>query len=154
LASELDFDSFSKLDLKMVAEKETFCEGACTNWRPLFAGENYPFRKVKVQIFLESIDRGVWDVVVCGPYIPTINVNNVHEPKPFSQWTTEENQRAQYGVRTRNIISFAFTHAEFYMIFFCKRAKETWDVLEVTHEGTNNVKKVRKNTLIQKYEMF
>ena len=29
-----------------------------------------------------------------------------------------------------------------------------WDVLEVTHESTNEVKRARKNTLIQEYEMF
>ena len=29
-----------------------------------------------------------------------------------------------------------------------------WDTLEVTHEGTNDVKRARKHTLIQKYEMF
>jgi len=29
-----------------------------------------------------------------------------------------------------------------------------WDVLEVTHEGTNEVKMARKHALIQKYELF
>jgi len=29
-----------------------------------------------------------------------------------------------------------------------------WDTLEVTHEGTNEVKRPRKHTLIQEYEMF
>ena len=29
-----------------------------------------------------------------------------------------------------------------------------WDTLEVTHEGTNEVKRVMKHTLIQEYEMF
>jgi len=29
-----------------------------------------------------------------------------------------------------------------------------WDVFEVTHEGTNNVKRVRKHALIQEYELF
>jgi len=29
-----------------------------------------------------------------------------------------------------------------------------WDTLEVTHEGTNEVKRARKHTLIQEYEMF
>ena len=27
--------------------------------------------------------------------------------------------------------------------------KEMWDTLEVTHEGTNEVKRTQKNTLIQ-----
>jgi len=29
-----------------------------------------------------------------------------------------------------------------------------WDTLEVTHEGTNDVKSARKHALIQEYEMF
>ena len=29
-----------------------------------------------------------------------------------------------------------------------------WDTLEVTHEGTNEVKRAMKHTLIQEYEMF
>ena len=29
-----------------------------------------------------------------------------------------------------------------------------WDTLEVTHEGTNDVKWARKHTLIQEFEMF
>jgi len=29
-----------------------------------------------------------------------------------------------------------------------------WDTLEVTHEGTNDVKRARKHALIQEYEMF
>jgi len=29
-----------------------------------------------------------------------------------------------------------------------------WDTLEVTHEGKNDVKRARKHTLIQEYEMF
>ena len=36
----------------------------------------------------------------------------------------------------------------------CQTAKEMWDVLEVTHEGTDEVRRARKNTLIQEYEMF
>jgi len=29
-----------------------------------------------------------------------------------------------------------------------------WDILEVTHEGTTDVKRVRKHALIQEYELF
>ncbi|XP_052732843.1 uncharacterized protein LOC128196334 isoform X2 [Vigna angularis] len=32
--------------------------------------------------------------------------------------------------------------------------EEMWEVLRVTHEGTDDVKRARKNTLIQEYEMF
>jgi len=61
------------------------------NRPPLFTGENYPFWKVRMQIFLESVDRGIWDTVVNGPFVPVNVVNDVQEPKPFSQWTADEN---------------------------------------------------------------
>ena len=32
--------------------------------------------------------------------------------------------------------------------------KEIWDVLEVTHKCTDEVKRAKKNTLIQEYKMF
>jgi len=38
-----------------------------------------------MQIFLESVDRGIWDVVLDGPFIPVNVINDVQEPKPFSQ---------------------------------------------------------------------
>jgi len=53
-----------------------------------------------------------------------------------------------------NIITSTLNSDEFFRISQCASAKEMWDTLEVTHEGTNDVKKARKHTLIQKYEMF
>jgi len=43
---------------------------------------------------------------------------------------------------------------EFFRVSQCKSAKEMWEVLEVTHEGTNDVKRARKHALIQEYELF
>ncbi|XP_068499983.1 uncharacterized protein [Phaseolus vulgaris] len=54
----------------------------------------------------------------------------------------------------KNIITSTLNSDEFFRISQCASAKEMWDTLEVTHEGTNDVKKARKHTLIQKYEMF
>ena len=44
---------------------------------------------------------------------------------------------------------------DFFRVFQCGSAKEdVWDILEVTHEGTTNVKMARKHALTQEYEMF
>jgi len=43
---------------------------------------------------------------------------------------------------------------EFFGVFQCKSAKDMWDVLEVTHEGTNDVKRARMHALIQEYGLF
>ena len=138
----------------MVGQNQTFAEGASINRPPLFTGENYPFWKVRMQIFLESIDRGIWDAVLNGPFVHVNIVNDVQEPKPFLKWTTDENRRAQYDVKAINIISSALTLDEFYRISVCSSAKDMWEILRVTHEGTDDVKRARKNSLIEGYEMF
>jgi len=43
---------------------------------------------------------------------------------------------------------------EFFRMSQCSSAKEMWEVLEVTHEGTEVVKRSRKHSLIQEYELF
>jgi len=43
---------------------------------------------------------------------------------------------------------------EFFRISQCSSAKEMWEVLEVTHECTEDVKRSRKHSLVQKYELF
>nr|KYP59539.1 Retrovirus-related Pol polyprotein from transposon TNT 1-94 [Cajanus cajan]KYP59550.1 Retrovirus-related Pol polyprotein from transposon TNT 1-94 [Cajanus cajan] len=42
----------------------------------------------------------------------------------------------------------------FFRISQCKSSKEMWDTLQVTHEGTSDVKRSRKQTLIREYELL
>ena len=43
---------------------------------------------------------------------------------------------------------------EFFRVSQCSSAKEMWDILEVTHEGTHDFERARKHALIQEYELF
>ncbi|KAK2450268.1 rust resistance kinase Lr10 [Trifolium repens] len=43
---------------------------------------------------------------------------------------------------------------EFFRISTCETAKEIWDALVETHEGTADVKRSKLNTLSQEYELF
>jgi len=74
--------------------------------------------------------------------------------KPWSEWTDEERRRAQYHCNAKNIITSSLSMDEFFRVSQCMNAKEMWDVLEVTHEGTSEVKRARKHALIQEYELF
>jgi len=42
----------------------------------------------------------------------------------------------------------------FFKVSHCNFAKEICDILEVTHEGTDDVKRERKYALIHEYELF
>jgi len=60
-----------------MAEKLLFGEGASTNKPPLFYGLNYEFLKVRMNFFVESIDRVIWDAITNIPFIPKIEKDKV-----------------------------------------------------------------------------
>jgi len=81
-------------------------------------------------------------------------VDGVSAVKSFDELTDIENKRVQYDCIAKNIITSALNMDEFFRVSQCTSAKEMWEVLEVTHEGTNDVKRARKHVLIQEYELF
>jgi len=48
----------------MAEGKLPFGEGASINTPPLFSGVNYQFWKIRTKIFIESLDRGIWDATI------------------------------------------------------------------------------------------
>jgi len=120
----------------------------------MFSGVNYQFWKVRMRILIESIDRGIWNAIVDGPYVSMHVVDGMSVMKPFDELSDVENKRVQYDCIAKNIITSALNMDEFFRVSQCTFAKEMWDVLEVTHEGTNDVKRARKHVLIQEYELF
>jgi len=54
----------------------------------------------------------------------------------------------------KNIITSTVNLDEFFRVSQCSSTKEMWDILEVTHEGTSDVKRARNHALIQEFELF
>jgi len=42
-----------------------------------------------MRIFLEFVDREVWDVIVNGPYIPKVVVDGKELEKDFNSWAAK-----------------------------------------------------------------
>jgi len=42
----------------------------------------------------------------------------------------------------------------FFRVSQCSSVKEMWDILKVIHDGTSDMKRARKHTLIQECELF
>ena len=78
----------------MAENKLPFGEGASIHSPPMFSGINYQFWKIGMKIFIESIDQGIWDTIINGPYTPKHNVDDVQVNKPWTQWNEEERRRA------------------------------------------------------------
>jgi len=74
--------------------------------------------------------------------------------KSWSEWTECDSKNAKFDWIAKNIITFALSFDEFFKESQCASAKEMWDILEISREGTNDVKRERKHAFIQEYEMF
>jgi len=59
---------FDKISFKMAENKLHFVECASIHTPLMFCGLNYPFWKIRMLIFMESIDKGIWDAIVNIPY--------------------------------------------------------------------------------------
>ncbi|KAL2340391.1 hypothetical protein Fmac_008331 [Flemingia macrophylla] len=123
----------------MASNQLPFVEGVSINRPPLFCSDNYAFWKVRMKIFMESIHRSIWQAVVTGYKVPTKIVNGKEVEKPFEDCDQNEVRRAENDAKALNIIHSALNK---------------WELIKVTHEGTPEVRRARKNTLIQEYETF
>jgi len=74
-----------------MAEKIPFGEGASINIPPLLCGLNYQIWKVRMKVFVESLDKEIWDAIENDPFIPKFEKDDVFNEKPWSQWTDAEN---------------------------------------------------------------
>ena len=113
----------------MASNTQTFATGASINRTPLFTGENYAFWKIRMRIFVESIDKGICDAIENGPYIPMTFIDDKEVEKNFHNWTLDEQKRAQYDIKAKNILVSALTMDEFFRISQCSTAKAMWEVL-------------------------
>ena len=82
----------------------------------MFSGVNYQFWKVRMKIFIESIDQGIWNAIVNGPYIPVSVVNGISIAKPFDELTDVENKRVQYNCVAKNTITSTLNLDEFFRV--------------------------------------
>ncbi|XP_068477219.1 uncharacterized protein [Phaseolus vulgaris] len=104
--------------------KMPFAEGASINRPPIFGGVNYSFWKIRMKIFMESIDMGIWDAVANRPFIPMQVVKEETVKKPWSEWRKTERKKAQYDSLAKNIITSALNMDEFFRVSQCNSAKE------------------------------
>jgi len=65
-----------------MADRLPFGEGASINKPPLLCGLNYQFWKVRMKIFVESLDQGIWDAIENGPFVPKFEKDGSSIEKP------------------------------------------------------------------------
>ena len=92
---------------------------------PLFDGTNYAYWKVRMRVFLQSLDEKVWQAVEIGWTKPM---------EASADWDEAKVKAANFNSRALNALFGAVTNEELKKISFTETAKETWTILLTTYE--------------------
>ena len=107
----------------MAENKLPFAKGASIHIPPIFTDINYQFWKIRMKIFIESIDQGIWNEIINGSYTLKHIVANVQVDKPETQWIEEERRRAQYDCNANNILMSSLNMDEFFLCFIMQECQ-------------------------------
>ena len=113
------------------------------NVPPYFDGSNYAFWKVRMRTFLCSIDDTVQDAVEVG------------WTRPEAAKSTQDKAAlaaANANSKALNEIFCGVSPDEFHRISHITIAKEAWEILETTYEGTKKVKDTKLQMLTTRFK--
>ncbi|QHN83727.1 Retrovirus-related Pol polyprotein [Arachis hypogaea] len=108
-----------------------------------------------MKIFVQAVDYRLWKIILEGPQYPTVtSAEGVFSLKPEARWTEKDRKKVELNAKAVNLLNCAISFEEYRRVSRCTTAKEIWDKLQITHEGTTIVKKTRTDMLNREYEMF
>ncbi|XP_021719011.1 uncharacterized protein LOC110686710 [Chenopodium quinoa] len=130
-------------------------EGYSTQRPPMFNGKFYTYWKNRVEIFIKAENYQVWRVIEVGNFeVTKTNAQNEVIPKPMSEYEKEDFDKMEINAMAVKLLHCGLGPHEHNRVMGCKNAKEIWDLLQITHEGTNEVKRSKIDLLMSKYERF
>jgi len=136
----------------MDSSNNAFSEGRSIARPPMFDSTEYACWKTRMRIFVDTIDT--WDIVESEYSRSKITVDNLEVDKPRDQWTTNESKLHRENGKAMNPIIFTLDKTEYNHVSHCVSTQKIWHVLEVTYEGTSQVKKSHLAMLSNEYENF
>ncbi|MCI34362.1 gag-pol polyprotein, partial [Trifolium medium] len=93
--------------------------------------------------FLKSLDSRIWKAFLKGwdhPKIKDANGVDTAELKPEEEWSATEDTLALGNSKALNVLFNGVDKNMFRLIKNCTVAKDAWEILKTTHEGTTKVK--------------
>ncbi|GAV65944.1 zf-CCHC domain-containing protein/UBN2 domain-containing protein [Cephalotus follicularis] len=122
---------------------------------PFFSGDDFPYWKSHMEIYLKSRDFKNWLSVKNGPHIPMkINDKNECIAKTEDEWDDDDFKKLNIDNKTINILLVSLNKTEYNLVRRCTSAHEVWKLFILTHEGTEQVKNAKLALLNRDYELF
>lgn len=132
-----------------------FAQGRSAHRPPLFVGNNFAHWKSLMKMFVIDQDLELWDIIVKGPRVPMKDGSDgTRVAKSEDEFSQTDLEQVAKNYRAMNLLYCGLDANEFNRITSCKSAKEIWDKLVVTYEGTSQVKETKINIFLRQYELF
>jgi len=94
-------------------------------------------------------------IIENGPYIPVrMTEDGKTIPKKPYEFGSDDYRKMEKNARAKKLMYLRLRRNEYTRILECESAKEIWNALQVTHEGTNQFKQSKIELLMTKYELF
>ena len=108
-----------------------------------------------MESYFQGEDYVIWEIITEGSKAPTtMNEDGTETPKKLAEYTKADKEMVSLNARAKNVLYCALGPTEFNRVAGCRTAKEIWDKLAITHEGTKQVRETRISILMHDYEMF
>lgn len=108
--------------------------------------------------FLMAKDSELWDIIIDGPYVPTVKVNEGDTtrwvPKSRQQYSKVDIKKIEKNYTAKKLIVYGIGAKEYNRISPCESAKEIQDCLKNAHDGTEQVIESKVDMLTSEYEDF
>ncbi|XP_010507018.1 PREDICTED: uncharacterized protein LOC104783573 [Camelina sativa] len=128
-------------------------DGVGTSKNIMLDTKRYGYWKVRMTQLIRGQGEDAWTAVEEGwepPYDTT--EDGVKIPIPKARWTIDEKNLSKFNAIAMNVIFCSVDEDEFKLIQGCKSAKQAWDILQQSHEGTSSVKRTRLDLLATQFE--
>src|ERR1044072_4177650 len=130
-------------------------EGIFMNSPPILDGSNYDLWKPRMAAYINSVDNRAWKAILKGwtrPVIIGADNQPTSELKLEENWSKEDDELALANSKALNAIFGGVDRNIFRLIKTCEVAKDAWEILKTTHEGTSKVKMSKLQLLTSKFE--
>ena len=105
-------------------------------------------------LYLQTTNYALWLIITKGPKILTKIVDHISVPKLEDEFDERDYKLLQANAKAKLILVCGLDANECNRISGCITAKEIWDKLEITYEGTTQIKKSQIDMIIHDYELF
>ncbi|VFQ87886.1 unnamed protein product [Cuscuta campestris] len=129
-------------------------EGQSTTRPLLFDETNYTYWKEGMRIYIQSTNFLLWRIIKNGEDVPMKKVEETNVPKTEDEYDAQDIKKVENNAKAINIIYCAVNPDDYRKISYCTTAKEMWDKLEITYEGTDQVREAKIDFLTHEYELF